>query len=196
LRKIIDARPADRPRMPPGQFKTDKWPVLHYGSVPKADPEEWTLKVCGCVDTPLELNWSEILSLPEREVLCDLHCVTQWSRLDNRFTGVAVSDATRAAGIRPEASHALVHGPDEWSANLPLSDLLREDVLLAHSHDGAPLTAEHGGPLRLIVPHLYLWKSAKWVTRIEFLSEDRPGLWERNGYHMRGDPWKEERFCW
>ncbi len=192
----LDARPADRERVPPGQYATDKWPVLHYGPVPDIEAREWTLEVRGAVERPLRLTWEELMELPQREVVCDIHCVTQWSRLDNRFVGVPASEVVRRAGPASGAAHVLVHAPDGWSSNLPLEDLLRDDVLLAHSHDGRPLEPEHGGPLRLVVPHLYFWKSAKWVTGLELCREASPGFWERNGYHMRGDPWREERFAW
>ncbi len=191
-----DVGSARERRLPPGQYRTDKWPVLHWGSVPRLEPDAWTVRLDGQVEEPRTLTWSELMDLPQREVLCDIHCVTQWSRFDNRFEGIPVREL--AALVRPaiDASHALVHATEGWSANLPLEDLLREEVLLAHSHDGEPLEPEHGGPLRLVVPHLYFWKSAKWVTGIEFLPADEPGFWERNGYHMRGDPWREERFGW
>ncbi len=192
----VDARPTDRDRVPPGQYTTEKWPVLHYGAVPRVEAREWTLEVRGAVERPIRLTWNELMALPQREVVCDIHCVTQWSRLDNRFVGVPVSEILRRAEPEPDASHVLVHAPDGWSSNLPTGDLLREGVLLAHSHDGRPLEPEHGGPLRLVVPHLYFWKSAKWVTALEFVTEAAPGFWERNGYHMRGDPWREERFAW
>lgn len=196
---VVDARPGDRERLPPGQTETEKWPVLHYGSMPPEERrrrESWTVEIRGGVRAAVTWSWEELMELPQRDVLCDIHCVTQWSRLDNRFTGIPLTAIARRVEILPECTHAMIHATDDWSANLPLEDLLREEVLLAHSHDGTPLTAEHGGPLRLVVPHLYFWKSAKWVTAIEFLTEDRPGFWERNGYHMRGDPWKEERFGW
>jgi DMSO/TMAO reductase YedYZ molybdopterin-dependent catalytic subunit len=192
----LDVRPTDRARVPPGQYETEKWPVLHYGAIPRVPAEAWTLEVRGAVERPLRLTWDELMALPQREVVCDIHCVTQWSRLDNRFVGVPVSEVARRAGPEPGAAHVLIHAPDGWSSNLPREDLLREEVLLAHSHDGRPLEPEHGGPLRLVVPHLYFWKSAKWVTALEFVTEASPGFWERNGYHMRGDPWREERFAW
>jgi DMSO/TMAO reductase YedYZ molybdopterin-dependent catalytic subunit len=193
---VLDARSTDRPRIPLGQVRTKKWPVLHYGSVPDAEPRSWNLSVFGEVERPLELGWDELMALPQREIVCDIHCVTGWSRLDSRFTGIPLTEIARRAIPRVSATHVLVHAPDAWTSNLPAADLVREDVLLAHAHDGEPLSAEHGGPLRLVVPHLYFWKSAKWLTGLEFLTEDRPGFWERNGYHMRGDPWREERFAW
>jgi DMSO/TMAO reductase YedYZ molybdopterin-dependent catalytic subunit len=183
-----------RPRLPPGQIVTQKWPVLHYGSVPRVDLTRWRFEVRGAVDRPFSLSWSELLALPRRETLCDMHCVTRWSRYDNVFDGVPVKALLARAGVRPEARYVLVHAEQEYTTNLPLADLDRPENLLALSHNGEPLTPEHGGPVRLLVPHLYLWKSAKWVTGFEVLEEDDPGFWEQNGYHMRGDPWREERY--
>lgn len=190
----LDARPTDRPRTPPGQILTAKWPVLHYGGVPRVDPARWTLRVFGEVDRALTLDWDTFHALPRRDVLCDVHCVTTWSRLDNRFAGVGVQEVLRMAGVKPNATHALVHASPDYTTNLPLQDLDRDANLFATHHDGRPLSAEHGGPVRLLVPHLYLWKSAKWVTGVELMDGDEPGFWEQNGYHMRGDPWAEERF--
>jgi DMSO/TMAO reductase YedYZ molybdopterin-dependent catalytic subunit len=146
------------------------------------------------VERPFELGWEELNVLPKREVACDIHCVTRWSRYDNVFGGVSVQDLLRRAGVRPDGRFALVHAEHGFTTNLPLEDLDRPDNLLALTHDGEPLTPEHGGPVRLLVPHLYFWKSAKWVRGLEILAEDYPGFWEQNGYHMRGDPWTEERF--
>ena len=190
----FDARPTDRERRPPGQVLTRKWPVLHYGTVPGVDTSKWSFAVSGAVDRPFRLDWRELQAMPRREVVCDLHCVTQWSRLDNTFEGVPVELILDRAGIKPEAHYVLVHGEQDYTTNLPLSDLARPGNLLALKHGDEDLTPEHGGPVRLLVPHLYLWKSAKWVTGFEFMEEDSPGFWERNGYHMRGDPWQEERF--
>jgi DMSO/TMAO reductase YedYZ molybdopterin-dependent catalytic subunit len=190
----VDARPTDRDRQPPGQVLTRKWPVLHYGTVPHVNPATWSFEVTGAVDRPFRLSWQELMAMPKREVVCDMHCVTQWSRLDNVFEGVPLEPILERAGIRPEARYVLVHGEQDYSTNLPLSDLTRPGNLLALRVGGEDLTPEHGGPVRLLVPHLYLWKSAKWVTGFEFMEEDYPGFWEQNGYHMRGDPWQEERF--
>lgn len=181
-------------RLPPGQSLTLKWPVLHYGSVPRFDPERWDLRVYGLVEPPLRLSWKEFNALPRTQRTSDFHCVTRWSRFDNRWDGVAFREILRRVQPKPEASHVLVHGEQGFTANIPLADLDREDVLLATHHDGEPLSADHGYPLRLIVPHLYAWKSVKWLRSLEFLDHDTPGFWEQNGYHMYGDPWKEERF--
>jgi DMSO/TMAO reductase YedYZ molybdopterin-dependent catalytic subunit len=190
----VDARPTDRTRVPPGQVVTTKWPVLHYGDVPPVDPAAWRFRVIGEVERPLLLTWEEFTALPVREVTCDLHCVTKWTRLDNTFRGVPVRAVLERAGVRPSATHVLVHAAPDYTTNLPLADLDREECLLATHHDGVPLSPEHGGPVRLLVPHLYLWKSAKWVAGLELMDGDWPGFWEQNGYHMRGDPWAEERY--
>lgn len=190
----IDARPKDRDRLPPGQVETRKWPVLHYGSVPRIDPATWRFRVWGAVERPFELSWPEFVALPRAEVLCDIHCVTQWSRYDNVFGGVPVPELLARARPTAEARFVLVHGAPDFTTNLPLPDLDRDANLLATHHNGIELDPEHGGPVRLVVPHLYFWKSAKWLTGFELLEEDWPGFWEQNGYHMRGDPWGEERF--
>jgi DMSO/TMAO reductase YedYZ molybdopterin-dependent catalytic subunit len=190
----LDARPTDRDRLPPGQIQTVKWPVLHYSHVPKVDTATWRLRINGHVDAPFELSWDEFAALPQRDVLCDMHCVTRWSRFDNVFRGVSVRDLLRRAGSRPDAEAAMIHGAEGYTTNLPMSDLDREENLVATHWNGEPITAEHGGPVRLLVPHLYLWKSAKWLTGLEILEYDEPGFWEDNGYHMRGEPWAEERF--
>ncbi len=190
----IDARTSDRPRLPPGQLLTVKWPVLHYGRVPRPDLAHWTFRVWGEVERPYEITWAELEAMPRREVLCDIHCVTTWSRYDNRFSGVPVLHLLERAGVRPAATHVLVHADEDYTTNLPLADLAREANLVATHHDGEPLLPEHGGPARLLVPHLYFWKSAKWVRGLELMDGDWPGFWEQNGYHMRGDPWAEERF--
>jgi DMSO/TMAO reductase YedYZ molybdopterin-dependent catalytic subunit len=190
----LDARPADRPRLPPGQIQTTKWPVLHYSTVPRIEPGAWTFRLWGEVERPLALTWDAFQALEMRDVLCDMHCVTTWSRFDNLFRGFPVRALLDRAGVKREATHALVHAAPDYTTNLPLADLALDANLLATHHNGEPLSAEHGGPVRLLVPHLYLWKSAKWVTGIELLEGDEPGFWEQNGYHRRGDPWTEERY--
>ncbi|MEZ6051027.1 MAG: sulfite oxidase-like oxidoreductase [Planctomycetaceae bacterium] len=182
-------------RIPPGQFRTRKWPVLHYGSVPHIGLAEWRLDILGLVEQHLSFNWEEFQALPRVKVFSDFHCVTQWSRLGNVWEGVSVRELMDRVGIRPEARFVIPMGYDRgWTTNLPLSDFLQEDVLLADTHDGEPIDADHGGPVRLMVPQLYAWKSAKWIKSLELTSEDRPGYWERGGYHHHGDPWTEERF--
>lgn len=191
--KSFDAR-LSKDRLPPGQIETKKWPVLHYGMVPHIDTAKWTFKVWGQVEKPFEVSWDEINKLAQQEVLCDIHCVTRWSRFDNTFRGPSVQELLRRAKPKPSAQYALVHAAPDYTTNLPLSDLDRPANIVAFTHNGEPLTPEHGGPVRLLVPHLYFWKSAKWLTGIELLDEDEAGFWEMNGYHMRGDPWTEERF--
>jgi DMSO/TMAO reductase YedYZ molybdopterin-dependent catalytic subunit len=181
-------------RLPPGQSLTLKWPVLHYGTVPRFDPETWDFQVYGLVGSPLRFTWDEFNTLPRAERTSDFHCVTRWSRFDNRWTGVAFRELLERARPKPEAAYVLVHAEQGYTANVPLADLNRPEVLLATHHDGEPLTAEHGYPLRLIVPHLYSWKSVKWVRFLEFLARDTAGFWEKNGYNMYGDPWKEQRY--
>jgi DMSO/TMAO reductase YedYZ molybdopterin-dependent catalytic subunit len=180
--------------LPPGQSLTLKWPVLHYGSVPAFDPANWDLRVLGLVDSPLKLNWKEFNALPKIQRDSDFHCVTRWSRFDNHWEGVAFRELLGRVLPRSGAAYVLVHAEQGYTANVPLADLDREEVLLATHHDGAPLTPEHGYPVRLIVPHLYAWKSVKWIRGLEFLDHDQPGFWEQNGYNMYGDPWKEQRF--
>lgn len=193
-RKELERRMQEAGRLPPGQAATLKWPVLHYGSVPRFDPTRWDFKLWGEVEKPARLTWDEFNALPRFDVTRDFHCVTRWSRFDNRWTGVAFREVMKLVGPKPAASHVLVHAEQGFTANVPLADLDREDVLFATHHDGQPLTPDHGYPLRLIVPHLYAWKSVKWVRGLEFLVHDAPGFWERNGYHMYGDPWREQRF--
>jgi DMSO/TMAO reductase YedYZ molybdopterin-dependent catalytic subunit len=192
-RPMLDVRTTDRPRVPPGQSETTKWPVLHYGGVPSVDLARWRLHVTGLVEAPLMLSFDELQSLPAQDTRCDIHCVTRWSRLDNTFTGVPVQAILRRVRPTSEATHVLVRAEQGFTTNLSLADLDRPENLLAWAHDGQPLAPEHGWPLRLLVPHLYFWKSAKWVTGLEFRRSDTPGFWEQNGYHMRGDPWAEER---
>ena len=181
-------------RLPPGQSLTLKWPILHEGSVPRFDPERWDFRVFGLVEKPIRLSWEEFTRLPMREVLADMHCVTRWSRFDVRWEGVPFSEVARLAGVKPEAHFVMVHAEQGYTANVPLEDLMRPTTLFALKHNGEPLPADHGYPVRLVVPHLYAWKSVKWVRGIEFLPQDAPGFWEQNGYHIYGDPWKEQRF--
>lgn len=182
-------------RIPPGQSRTRKWPVLQYGRTPIVERDEWQLDVTGLVERPLNLDWQSFRALPRVQVFSDFHCVTRWSRLGNLWEGVAMSEILARVGVKPEARFAVVTGYDDgWTTNLPLADLTAEDALLVDTHDGQPLSADHGGPVRLVVPRLYAWKSAKWIRAIELVALDRPGLWEQMGYHMRGNPWTEERF--
>ena len=184
-------------RIPPNQNVTTKFPVLHAGNVPYyEDMSKWNLQVYGLVDRPMLLSFKDIKAFPEAEVKNDIHCVTGWSRLDNIWQGIRAKDIAEKAGVHKEAGFVILHAEEGWTANLPLYDFKRETSLLAYAHNGEPLTPEHGYPLRGVFPHLYFWKSAKWLRGIQFTKENHPGFWEKNGYHMRGDPWKNERFTW
>ncbi|MBI3278322.1 MAG: sulfite oxidase-like oxidoreductase [Acidobacteria bacterium] len=185
-------------RLPPAQSRTRKWPVLDAAGAPEIDPDQWRFRLSGLIPGRAEWNWEQFQQLPRVQVFGDFHCVTRWSRLGNLWEGVSTRELVgRAGGVLPAAKYVLVYGYDGgWTTNLPLDDFLAQDALVALSHDGEPLPIEHGGPARLIVPRLYAWKSAKWIAGVEFLAEDRPGFWERNGYHLRGDPWREERYSW
>lgn len=185
-------------RVPPGQYVTNKWPVLTYGRTPSIQPEKWTLRIFGLITGEKTgektFSWKEFQSLPRVRVTADFHCVTRFSTLDNGWEGVATREVIRHVRVDPEASHVMVHCYGGYTTNLPLEDFLSEKALLVDRHNGNPLPVDHGGPVRLIVPHLYAWKSAKWVNGIELMNEDRRGFWEENGYHTYGDPWTEERF--
>lgn len=199
LNDVIISPDTRRPnRIPPGQSQTVKWPVLDAFGPPTLDPAAWTLSLHGLVNDELTLSPDQFAALPRTKVHADFHCVTRWSRLDNLWEGVSTRHLVElAGGVKPECTHVLAHGFDgSWTTNLPLAEFLSEDALVALTHDGLPLTLEHGAPARLIVPQLYAWKSAKWLRALEFLAADRAGFWERNGYHRHGDPWQEERFGW
>jgi DMSO/TMAO reductase YedYZ molybdopterin-dependent catalytic subunit len=181
-------------RLPVGQSLTLKWPILHYGSVPRFDPAKWDFKITGLVEQPVRFSWDEFQSLPQTEVTSDFHCVTRWSRLDNRWKGVLFTEVLKRVTLKPGAEFPLILTEEGYTTNVPLKDLQRPDVLFAFEHDGEPLSSDHSGPVRLVVPHLYAWKSAKWVRGFMLLDHDRLGFWERNGYHAYGDPWKEQRY--
>ena len=187
-------------RTPPGQTITRKWPVLHFGSAPHIVRDTWRLRVWGLCENPYTLSFDEFVQLPQVDVKCDIHCVTHWSRLDNIFTGVQTKTLIALAKPKPEASFVLQHAASEpggdFTVNVPLEEFTQDDCILAYLHDGNELAAEHGYPVRGIVPRLYFWKGAKWITGIELRDTDAPGFWEQNGYHMHGDPWAEERFGW
>ncbi len=190
--KTLD--PAIGERIPPGQYRTEKFPVLHYGSVPRTDLATWDFKVWGEVDSPYALTWEQFKQLPRTTVATDIHCVTRWSKLDTTWEGVPIRAILELAQVRPTATHVVSHAEQGYTANLPLGVLDDDDVLLADTFDGQPLEPEHGYPLRLIVPKRYFWKSAKWIRGLEFLDHDQLGFWERYGYNNDADPWKEERF--
>ncbi|MGL4542677.1 MAG: sulfite oxidase-like oxidoreductase [Polymorphobacter sp.] len=181
-------------RLPPGQRLVTNWPVLDLGIQPDVPRADWRLRVDGLVAVPLRWDWDDFAAQPAFEDVSDVHCVTQWSRYDNRWSGVSVAHLLETVRPLPEARHVILHGYDGYTTNLRLDHFAEADCLLAHSHDGQPLSREHGGPVRLIVPRYYLWKSAKWLKRIEFVGADKPGFWEVRGYHNEGDPWTEQRY--
>jgi DMSO/TMAO reductase YedYZ molybdopterin-dependent catalytic subunit len=185
-------------RLPPGQSRTFKWPVLDAAGPPRLDMSKWRFSISGLVNQPASWSWAEFLEFPRVKVFSDFHCVTHWSRLDNLWEGVSTRFLVeRAGGVQREAKFVYILAYDGgWTTNVPVDDFLAEDALIALTHDGEPLSVEHGGPARLVIPRLYAWKSAKWIAGVEFVDRDVPGFWERNGYHMHGDPWKEERFGW
>jgi len=193
-RRTLQEKMRQEGRLPPGQSLTLKWPVLHYASVPSFDPKTWEFRTAGWVEQPIRLMWNEFQALLRLQVTADFHCVTRWSRFDNLWEGVSFRTLYKMTQPKPGVTHVMMHCQEGYTTNVPLADLLEENVLLADKHDGQPLPPEHGGPLRLVVPKLYGWKSAKWVNGLEFMPSDQPGFWEQNGYHMAGDPWKEERF--
>ncbi|SIQ97526.1 DMSO/TMAO reductase YedYZ, molybdopterin-dependent catalytic subunit [Rhizobium sp. RU20A] len=181
-------------RLPPGQHLVKNWPVLDLGVQPQIPLSAWRLDVTGAVENRLSLNWDQFNALPTSTFVSDMHCVTTWSRYDNRWQGVSTHDLLDLAMPTENATHVLLTSFDGYTTNLPLADFAADDAILATHWEGEPISTEHGGPMRLIVPHLYLWKSAKWLREIQFIPADKAGYWERNGYHMRGDPWREERY--
>ncbi len=192
---IISPDTTREQRIPPGQSRTRKWPVLHASDVPDIPREKWTLEIGGLVEQPLKLTWDEFQALPRVKVFSDFHCVTQWSRLGNLWEGVSVQEILGRSGIQSAAKFVVITGYDwGWTTNLPLENFLADDALFVDLHDGQPLTPDHGGPVRLVVPQLYAWKSAKWIRRVDLVAEDQPGYWEKVGYHNHGDPWKSQRF--
>ena len=181
-------------RLPPGQRLVTNWPVLDLGIQPDLPREDWRLTVDGLVANPITWDWAALNEQPVFEDVSDIHCVTQWSKYDNRWTGVSTRHMLSVVQPLPNAEHVILHGYDGYTTNLRLDHFAEDDCLLAHSHDGAPINREHGGPVRLIIPRYYLWKSAKWLKRIEFVPADKPGFWETRGYHNEGDPWTEQRY--
>ena len=184
-------------RVPPRQTLTRKWPILHAGSTPPFDRVAWTFHIFGLVEKPWQCTYDEFVAVPHVQVMADMHCVTRWSKLDNHWEGVSTRAVLSHVKVLPQARFVMVHSEQGFSTNLPLDDFLSDDCLFAWKHNGQDLEPDHGYPLRLVVPRLYAWKSAKWVRGIELMEHDRPGFWENwanGGYHMRGDPWTEERF--
>ncbi|MEM2839161.1 MAG: sulfite oxidase-like oxidoreductase [Thermoplasmata archaeon] len=193
----IDSRGVKNPdRVPPGQQVTDEMPVLHYGKIQKIDPTKWKFTITGLVEKKIELSLEEFKSLPQSKVVSDIHCVTGWSKLDNTWEGVLAVEIGKLARILPGARYVMIHAAGGFTANLSTDDFFQPDVIFALRHNGRELTPEHGYPVRLVVPRLYFWKSAKWVEGVEFMKEERLGFWETHGYHRRGDPWAEERYSY
>ena len=192
-RKLVE-RGLDPARLPPGQYLTEKWPVLHSGTVPKTDLSTWDFRVFGEVEEPLALSLEEVKQLPSREVTVDIHCVTRWSRFDARFRGVHWNELAKIVKPKPSARYVIAHAEQGFTSNLPLEALEADEALIAYEADGEPLTPDHGWPLRLMVPSRYFWKSAKWLRGLELRASDQPGFWERYGYHNEADYWKEQRY--
>jgi DMSO/TMAO reductase YedYZ molybdopterin-dependent catalytic subunit len=193
-RAQLAERGIDPGRLPPGQYFTDRFPVLHVGEVPAFDPATWSLRVFGLVAEPVTLGWEELRALPETTITTDIHCVTKWSKLDTSWSGTRFTDVLGLVSVDPAADTVVAHAEHGYTTNVPLSDLLDDDVLLAWGYEGKLLALDHGGPLRLLVPKRYFWKSAKWLRGLELVDHDQPGFWERNGYHNVGDPWREQRY--
>ena len=181
-------------RLPPGQHLVEKWPVLDLGVQPDLDKATWKLRIEGLVEKPVTLTFDEFMALPQTQDVSDIHCVTTWSRYDNRWDGVSSREIVDLVRPKADARHVIFHAYDGYTTNITLDAFLAPDVLIAHSWEGSPLTREHGGPVRAIVPQWYFWKSAKWIRRIEFSAVDKPGFWEERGYHNEGDPWTEQRY--
>ncbi len=192
--KELEARGLDPARLPPGQYFTDRFPVLHAGVVPEVDLATWDFTIDGLGMGAHALSFAEILDLPSTRVTADIHCVTKWSKFDTEWEGVAVTEVLNLIQVPAAATHVLVNAEHGFTANLPIEDFSREGNLFAYNYGGEPLEPDHGWPLRLVVPHLYFWKSVKWTRGFTFLDQDEPGFWERNGYHMYGDPFQEQRF--
>jgi DMSO/TMAO reductase YedYZ molybdopterin-dependent catalytic subunit len=183
----------DPNRLPPGQYLTERFPVLHVGDVPTYAPGEWNLTVNGLVDKPFTLTFEELTALPSVTLTTDIHCVTKWSKFDTVWRGVKLKDLLDTAGIQPDATHVMGHAEYGYTANLPMEDALRDESMVVWEYEGEAIEPVHGGPVRLLVPNLYFWKSPKWLRGIELMNADKPGFWERNGYHMYGDPFLEQR---
>ncbi len=196
-RSSLAERGIDPARLPPGQYFTERFPVLHVGDVPEYAPDrsDWSLTIGGLVGEERTFDWDELLAFPATEVVTDIHCVTKWSKFDTHWRGARIRDVLDACGgPQAGATHVLETAEHGYTTNLPLADVLGDDALVAYEFDGAPIEPVHGGPVRLVVPHLYFWKSAKWLRRIDLLDHDELGFWERNGYHAYGDPFREQRY--
>jgi len=194
---VVQSPDTDRSdRIPPGQEETDNWPVLHYGTIPRVDITKWSFTISGLVEIEQKLNFEQFTSLPQEKVFSDIHCVTGWSKLNNYWEGVSAQVIKDLSTALPEAKFVLIHAEKGFTTNLSMNNFLQPDVLFSLKHNGEILTAGHGYPVRLVVPRLHFWKSAKWVTGVEFMAKDRRGFWESHGYHNRGDPWLEERYSY
>ena len=180
-------------RVPPGQHLATGFPVLTYGDTPAIAASDWSLTISGLAEARV-FTWDDLMALPQSEFTADFHCVTTWSKLDVTWRGVCVTDLMAQLTVEPAAAHVMLHCYGGYTTNLELADFNRPENFLAHTLSGEPLPADHGGPMRLVVPHLYAWKSAKWISGIEFLADPALGFWERNGYHRRGEPWAVERY--
>jgi DMSO/TMAO reductase YedYZ molybdopterin-dependent catalytic subunit len=195
FRRSTKAEGSRSDRVPPGQRLTEKFPVLHYGSIPKFDREKWDLRIFGLVEDPITMSYNQLLELPTTRIVADIHCVTGWSKLDTTWEGVLFRDLVKLVEVKPDAMFVMAHCEQAFTTNVPLDVLMDDDVLLAYRYDDLPLPPEHGYPLRLVVPKKYFWKSAKWVRGLEMMAQDRLGFWEVRGYHNDADPWKEERYA-
>ena len=184
----------DDARLPPGQYLTERFPVLHVGDVPTYAPGDWDLKIFGLVKKPFTINLDELKSMPAVTLLTDIHCVTKWSKFDTTWKGVRVRDLFERAGMQAGAAYIMGHAEHGYTANLPLGDVLLDESLVVYEYEGEEIEPIHGGPVRLLVPHLYFWKSPKWLRGLELRATDAPGFWEQNGYNMYGDPFLEQRF--
>lgn len=192
-RQEVERRGFDPARLPPGQYLTDRFPVLHVGDVPTYGPGEWDLTIGGLVDEPATLTLDDLQAMPAVTITVDIHCVTKWSKFDTTWTGVRVRDLFEQVGVQPSATHVVEHAEYGYTTNLPLADIVTDEAIVAYAYEGEAIEPVHGGPVRIVVPHLYFWKSAKWVRGLQLVDHDVAGFWERNGYHMYGDPFREQR---
>ena len=192
-RRQLAEQGIDPARLPPGQYSTERFPVLHVGDVPSYAPGQWNLTIAGLVERPFTIGLDELKAMPAITITRDIHCVTKWTKFDMTWRGVRVRDLLDQAGVHPNATHVMEHAEFGYTTNLPLADITGDDAIVAYEYEGEEIEPIHGGPVRIIVPHLYFWKSAKWVRALELMDADRPGFWERNGYHMYGDPFLEQR---
>jgi DMSO/TMAO reductase YedYZ molybdopterin-dependent catalytic subunit len=192
-RNALAEKGVDPARLPPGQYLTERFPVLHVGDVPTYEAGQWDLTIGGLVERPFTVDLDELRAMPSVTLTFDIHCVTKWSKFDTSWTGVRVRDLLDLAGVQPSATHVIEHAEFGYTTNIPLADITTDEAIVAYAYEGGDIEPIHGGPVRIVIPHLYFWKSAKWVRELELVDRDRPGFWERNGYHMYGDPFREQR---